>query len=219
MKQFNAHTLDDGWMLDVASGVAPRAMRVLAACQSALRADVYARYSAAETAFGALFESAPVAAVSSGALDAVMARIDEAPNAPFANAAAHDPVIPAALKCEIHRSVHKSWRRRIGGHSEIVLDSLCEEGVKARLLSIPPGKGAPEHGHAGEEITLVLSGSFNDGQARFERGDTCHAGPDLVHTPRVDSEETCICFAVELGDLKPTNPALSWANRVFGPIM
>ncbi len=219
MKQFNAHTLDDGWMLDVASGAAPRAVRVLAACQSALRADVHARFSAAETAFGVLFETAPAAAVSSGALDAVLARIDRGADVSFADTVAHDPLIPAALKREIHRSVHKTWRRKIGGHSEIVLDSLCEDGVKARLLSIPPGKGAPEHGHAGEEITLVLSGSFNDGQDRFERGDTCHAGPDLVHTPRVDSEETCICFAVELGDLKPTNPALAWANRVFGPIM
>ena len=148
-----------------------------------------------------------------------MDQIDDAVEEPDVERVAHDPVIPAVLQREIHRSLHKSWRRKIGGHSEIVLDSLCEPGVKARLLSIPPGKGAPEHGHAGEEITLVLSGSFNDGHERFERGDACHAGSDLVHTPRVDSEETCICLAVELGDLKPTHPALAFASRLLGPVM
>ncbi len=219
MKQFNSHTLDDGWMLDAASGAAPRAVRVLAACQSAIRADVHARYNAAETAFGALLETSPTATLSSNALDAVLSRISDEPEARDVDAVRHDPVMPAALQREIHRSLHKTWRRRIGGHSEIVLDSLSEPGVKARLLSIPPGKGAPEHGHEGEEITLVLSGSFHDGRDRFARGDACHAGPNLVHTPRVDSEETCICFAVELGELKPTHPALAWASRVFGPIM
>jgi putative transcriptional regulator len=218
MTYSNDHMLDDGWMLDAASGAAPRAVRVLAACQSALRPDVNSRYHAAETAFGALLESAPAARLSDNALAAVMARIDELP-ARQAEFAYFDPVIPAALKREIHRSVQKSWRRKIGGHSEIVLDSLSEPGVRARLLSIPPGKGAPEHGHGGEEITLVLSGSFTDGRSSYRRGDTCHADNSLVHAPRVDSDETCICFAVELGDLVPTNPALAAVSRLLGPIM
>jgi putative transcriptional regulator len=219
MKQVNHHMLDDGWMLDAASGAAPRAVRVLAACQSAIRPDVNSRYNAAETAFGVLLESAPTAALSAGALEAVLDQIDEDPGPPRVGFGDEDPVLPAVLKREVNRSVRKQWSRRIGGHSEIVLDSLCEPGVKARLLSIPPGKGAPEHGHEGEEITLVLSGSFHDGRARYGRGDACHAGPELVHTPRVDSEETCICFAVELGDLKPTHPALAAISRILGPIM
>jgi anti-sigma factor ChrR (cupin superfamily) len=31
-------------------------------------------------------------------------------------------------------------------------------------------------------------------------------GAGTVHHPVVDSEEPCICLAVELGELKPTNP-------------
>jgi putative transcriptional regulator len=219
MKQINDHMLDDGWMLDAASGAAPRAVRVLAACQSAIRSDVHSRYSAAETAFGALLETTPTASLLPGALEAVFDQIDAEPLEPRVELGDDDPVLPAPLKREVNRSVRKHWTRRIGGHSEIVLDSLCEPGVKARLLSIPPGKGAPEHGHAGEEITLVLSGSFHDGRASYGRGDACHAGPEMVHTPRVDSEETCICFAVEFGDLKPTHPALAAISRILGPIM
>lgn len=219
MKHVNDHMLDDGWMLDAASGAAPRAVRVLAACQSAIRPDVHAKYSAAETVFGALLEATPTASLAPGALDAVLDEIDADAIPPRIEVFDHDPVLPPPLKREVNRSVQKQWRRRTGGHSEIVLDSLCEPGVKARLLSIPPGKGAPEHGHGGEELTLVLSGSFNDGRASYARGDTCHAGPDLVHSPRVDSAETCICFAVELGDLRPTHPALAVVSRIFGPLM
>jgi len=220
MKQLNDHMLDDGWMLDAASGAAPRAVRVLAACQSAIRPDVHSRYRAAETTFGALLELTPTTSLSPGALEAVLDQIDaEPPAAQPIEIGDNDPVLPAPLKREVNRSVRKQWTRRIGGHSEIVLDSLCEPGVKARLLSIPPGKGAPEHGHDGEELTLVLSGSFHDGRASYGRGDTCHAGPELTHSPRVDSEETCICFAVELGDLRPTHPALAAISRIFGPIM
>lgn len=207
--------LSDGWLLDAASGAAPRAIRVLAACQADIRPDVGARLGVAEVAFGAFLENAPVASLRPDALASALAQLDDAAETVPAPSMDPDPVVPAVLKREMALSVSKQWRRRLGGHSEIVLDSLCEPGVKARLLSIPPGKGAPEHGHEGEELTLVLSGSFHDGEARYGRGDACYANAETIHTPRVDGTETCICFAVELGSLMPTNPALAAANRVI----
>ncbi len=215
MTHANEHILSDGWLLDAASGAAPRAIRVLAACQAELRPEAGARMGAAEAAFGALLETAPVASLRADALASTLAQLDDAQPSAAAPVADRDPVIPAVLKREMALSLSKQWRRRFGGHSEIVLDSLNEPGVKARLLSIPPGKGAPEHGHEGEELTLVLSGSFHDGQERYGRGDACYANADTIHTPRVDGEEACICFAVELGSLKPTNPALAAANRMI----
>ena len=219
MTYSNDHILPDGWLLDAASGAAPRAIRVMAACQAAIRPDAGARFGAAEAAFGALLESAPVAAMKPDALASTLAKIgDDEVSAP-AIRIEPDPILPALLKREMARSVSKQWRRRFGGHSEIVLDSLNEPGVKARLPSIPPGKGAPEHGHEGEEVTLVLSGAFFDGEERYSRGDACYATSETIHTPRVDSDETCICFAVELGALKPTHPALAAASRVLGSIL
>ena len=211
----NDHILCDAWLLDAASGAAPRAIRLLAACQADIRPEAGARLSAAEVAFGALLETAPIASLRPDALASALAQLDDGAETVPTPVSDPDPVIPALLKREMALSVSKHWRRRLGGHSEIVLDSLSEPGVKARLLSIPPGKGAPEHGHEGEELTLVLSGSFHDGEARYGRGDACYANADTIHTPRVDGDETCICFAVELGALKPTNPALAAANRVI----
>ena len=215
MMHANEHILADGWLLDAVSGAAPRAIRVLAACQAEMRPDAGARMDAAEMAFGALLEDVPVASLRPDALAATLARLDGMERPVAGAAIGRDPIIPSALKREMAMSASKPWRRRFGGHSEIVIDSLSEPGVKARLMSIPPGKGAPEHGHEGEEFTLVLSGSFHDGEARYGRGDTCYAATDTIHAPRVEGDETCICLAVELGALQPTNPALAAANRLI----
>jgi putative transcriptional regulator len=209
---FDTTKLDEGWMLDAASGAAPRAVRVLAACHGALNRDAGATLTAAETAFGALLESGPRAPVSPGSYDAVLARLDE--TAPVDDAPApRSAWLPRPLVSALARSGDPGWRRRFGGYHEIVLSDLCEPGVRARLLSIPKGKGAPEHDHEGEELTLVLSGSFVDGRGRYARGDACVAEPGVVHRPRVDSDDTCVCFAVELGDWRLTNPVLSTFDR------
>ncbi|MEQ8405409.1 MAG: cupin domain-containing protein [Oceanicaulis sp.] len=211
--QTDTKRLDDGWMMDAASGAAPRAVRVLAACHGALNADAGASLRAAESAFGALLEAAPRAAVAPGAYDAVLARLEdgEEETAPAPKSA----WLPRPLVGALARSGSPGWRRRFGGYHEILLSDLCEPGVRARLLSIPRGKGAPEHDHEGEELTLVLSGSFKDGRGRYARGDACVAEPGVIHRPRVDSEETCVCFAVELGEWRLTNPMLSTLDRLF----
>ena len=74
---FDPTRLDDGWLLDAASGAAPRAVRVLAACHGAINPQAGAALSAAESAFGALLEGAPKAPVSSATYDALLARLDE----------------------------------------------------------------------------------------------------------------------------------------------
>lgn len=212
IKQTDPNLLDDGWMMDAASGAAPRAVRVLAACHGAINREAGETLDCAESAFGALLESGPRAPVSRESYEAVLARLDEAepdvePEAP------RSTWLPRPLVTVMARSGSPGWRRRFGGYHEIVLTDLCEPGVRARLLSIPKGKGAPEHDHEGEELTLVLSGSFVDGRSRYGRGDACVAAPGVVHRPRVDSDETCVCLAVELGEWRLTNPMLSALDR------
>jgi len=211
-KQTDPILLDDGWMMDAASGAAPRAVRVLAACHGAINPTAGDTLDTAESAFGALLETGPRAPVSQASYEAVLKRLDET-DLDDEPAAPRSAWLPRPLVSALARSGSPGWRKRFGGYHEIVLSDLCEPGVRARLLSIPKGKGAPEHDHEGEELTLVLSGSFFDGRSRYTRGDTCVAEPGVVHRPRVDSDETCVCFAVELGDWRLTNPVLSTLDR------
>ena len=208
--------LDDGLFLDAASGAGPLAVRVLAACHAELNGEAAQRLDCAETTFGALLEIAPAAPVSNGLLARTMAELDLQEEEVERNEAAEWRGLPKALQSALPDSGVGGWCPRFGGMNEIVLDSLCEPGVHARLLKLPAGWRAPEHSHGGDEITLVLQGSFRDEVSRYAAGDVCHAASGHLHRPVVDGDEDCICLAVEFGELKPTNPVLSVAGAVLG---
>jgi putative transcriptional regulator len=63
------------------------------------------------------------------------------------------------------------------------------------LLKIAPGRTMPRHSHGGCEFTQILSGSFNDGRARFDAGDFDETDPHVTHQPVVTDEGECICLA------------------------
>lgn len=65
----------------------------------------------------------------------------------------------------------------------------------AQLLRIPPHTRIPEHGHGDIEITVVLSGSYCDGQEICVEGDAMLNTPDDVHTPRTQ-DQPCFCLVV-----------------------
>ena len=70
------------------------------------------------------------------------------------------------------------------------------------LLRINPGASVPRHGHAGDEVTLVLTGAFHDGRHHFGTGEISIAGEGIVHQPVADAGEVCYALAVSFGDLR-----------------
>ncbi|MCR9128324.1 MAG: cupin domain-containing protein [Alphaproteobacteria bacterium] len=208
--------LDEGLVLDAASGAAPVAVRVLAACQAELNDDAAGRLSAAETAFGALLECGPVAPVSIDLYTRTVAELGGFETAAAGEAVTQSSVFPRALERILSDGEPIVWDRRFGGMEEYVIHSLCEPGVHVRLLKLPVGWRAPEHAHGGDELTLVMSGAFRDEVGRYGPGEVCHAASGHMHRPVVDGEEACLCLVVEFGQLKPTNPILALADRVLG---
>jgi putative transcriptional regulator len=73
----------------------------------------------------------------------------------------------------------------------------------------------PNHGHAGEEFTMVLAGGYRDAQGSYRRGDVEVADGDVVHQPVADADGDCVCLVVTRGDLKPTG----LFARVLQPLM
>ena len=66
---------------------------------------------------------------------------------------------------------------------------------KLRLLKVAPGRGVPEHGHGGAELTLVLRGSFHDETGRYARGDVADLDETIEHQPVADpGASDCICL-------------------------
>ncbi|MFN3835183.1 MAG: cupin domain-containing protein [Glycocaulis sp.] len=207
--------IDDGFLLDHAAGNGPRAVQLLAECQSTMNPVAGARTGAAEAAFGALLEGLAPASIGPDALPHVLGLIGEHDAASGAGGA--QTGLPAPLQPFLDRQTggELRWTRRLGGMNEIVLDELSGDGTETSLVRLMPGGGIPDHDHGGEELTLILSGAFHDGRALFRAGDLCAAMPGTRHRPRVTGSEPCICLAVSMAPWRPANPLYGLAGRLM----
>ena len=62
----------------------------------------------------------------------------------------------------------------------------------ARLLWMAPGKSVPPHGHQGEEMTLILSGGYYDGDEAYTAGDLHLADHKTPHVPVAMEDKPCL---------------------------
>jgi putative transcriptional regulator len=86
--------------------------------------------------------------------------------------------------------------------------------LKAKLLRIEPGHGAPNHDHTGTEYTLVLAGAFHDGADRYGPGDLSVKRVGQIHHPIATHDGVCIALSVEEGGVAFTG-ALGLLQRMF----
>jgi putative transcriptional regulator len=71
-----------------------------------------------------------------------------------------------------------------------------------RLFKIAPGVALPEHGHDGQELTLILRGSYADSTGTYRVGDVADLDADTAHNPVACPVEGCICLAATEGALR-----------------
>lgn len=83
------------------------------------------------------------------------------------------------------------------------------------LYDIKAGGRMPEHEHRGEEITVLLKGSFSDADGKYVKGDFVvrHAGER--HQPTATLDTDCICL-VSLE--QPVKPSSLW-YRLMEPFV
>ncbi|MDO8909496.1 MAG: ChrR family anti-sigma-E factor [Pseudohongiella sp.] len=80
----------------------------------------------------------------------------------------------------------------------------CKDRQTA-IYDIKAGGRMPEHEHRGEEITVLLKGSFSDAEGKYVRGDFVvrHAGER--HQPTATLDTDCICLVSLAEPVKPTS--------------
>ena len=86
---------------------------------------------------------------------------------------------------------------------------------KLFLMRIAPGTAMPEHSHGGEEITLILSGAYNDKFGRYARGDVADLDESIEHQPIVEPDAACVCLVATEA---PTR-FKSWPARLLQPLI
>ncbi len=77
-----------------------------------------------------------------------------------------------------------------------------DNGARVFLLKAAPGTKLPRHTHTGNELTLVLKGTFTHELGRYCTGDLDDADETIKHQPVVDAGEECICLVAMNGQLR-----------------
>ncbi|MSO77414.1 MAG: anti-sigma factor [Alphaproteobacteria bacterium] len=210
----------DTLLLDYAAGGLAEAMSVLVASHLALCPACRRAVDGLDAIGGALLADLPREQVAEGALDRMLARLDEMP-APIPPLPSFDGetlrVLPAPLRSYIGRNLAEvEWRRLVPGIEQYKLPVADggELGATAELLRFRPGAKVPRHTHVGEEAILVLQGGFTDETGHYVRGDVAQGDETVTHRPVGDPGEPCICFAVLDEPVRLTGP-LGWAQKLF----
>ncbi len=226
------HHLDEATLVSYVAGSMSQAMALVVACHISMCAACRERVHESEAIGGMLLDSLNPAQVSDDALAKVLACLDDEPEldakvadtrfdktAAFAKAASLNKKtpfsehnrqaiavhsdIPRPLDDYIGASLDKvEWKRIVPGVHYHDLPCKTERGGASRLLRIAPGKAMLPHSHDGNELTLILRGSYTDEVGRFTVGDIADLDSEIQHQPLVDSSEACICLIATDAPLK-----------------
>lgn len=206
LSSYAAGTLAEGWSLAVATHLA-----LCPACRTRLKQF--------EQIGGQLLETVEPEVLKADTWDSFKDRLREQPQTAAYSAPRVETIMPTVIPEPLRSYVggdlpELKWKSLGRGAYQVPVKTSDKE-TQVRLLRIPAGKPVPEHGHGGRELTLVLSGSFDDGTGLFARGDIEEADANLIHQPVASPDGDCICLAVTDAPLK----FQSWLMRLVQPLI
>ncbi len=202
--------LTNDLLLSYFVGGLPKPFSVLIASHLAFCGRCRADAERLEAIGGRLFASLEDEGNADAGLGALLARLDEPAPVPAKISAATDDSetmarLPSPLRNFVGRPLRElPWRQVLTGISIADIATIKEHGARARLVLSRRDITLPRHVHAGNELTLVLSGGLNEQHGHFRRGDVLVVEPGEVHQPKTDADEDCLCFAVTDGAVRFT---------------
>lgn len=212
--------LSDDMLIDYASGAADEALALLIAAHLDYCPDCRKRLAEIEAVGGALLDSLPPAPLEHLTLDGLLARIEaedetgeSAPTGCRDAGLAGDDWLPAALKpyvAEVAAGTAATvedwpWKTLARDTDKIDLP-VSRRCFSALLLRVRAGAVGPRHGHTGNELVLVMCGSYVDDTGTYQPGDVTHNGPNSEHRPVAGPERDCICLVIMDAPLRLAGP-------------
>ena len=202
------HHIDGDMLVAYAAGTLGQAESIVVATHLSLCPSCRAGLAATEAVGGALLEDIAPAPIFETAIATVLSRLDGAaltPDSPKAEAQTLSGVLlPRCVRDHLPEDLnHLRWSWVSPGvkYAEMLKDT---DGVRIGLILGAAGAKIAEHGHSGEELTVVLSGGYRDGGAQFRRGDIHSMGEATVHQPVIDADGECLSLLMLSGPIKPT---------------
>lgn len=147
-------------------------------------------------------------AVSEDSFAALMARVSagaqqekapvtvsvQTPHDDVEDAAQSHVFLPRAVRRLVSGSLDKLRWVQLGKALRVAPLQVSDESRDTAIYDIRAGGRMPEHEHRGEEITVLLQGSFSDADGSYKRGDFVvrHAGES--HQPTATMDKDCLCL-------------------------
>ena len=199
----DVHNLGD--LLD--ARMSDPAISLLAQTTASMRADPDYFQREDDVANGLFLAGEAPAGLDNDALARALARIDDSV-AMDRRAAEQIPegdprmaelmALPSPLReAALEALKHRGWT--FGGFGIRRLALMDGDGSQAELMRVEPGFGAAQHDHAAEELTLIVTGAYDDGHGRYQAGDLSVARPGFSHAPKAEMGEVCYLLAVTYG--------------------
>jgi putative transcriptional regulator len=197
-----AHKLKDEWLLSYAAGALNPGRSLMVASHLAYHDDLQNTVADGEAIGGALLNSMAEADVNDTVFDQLMSRIDQNPVAEVKPITSGSSPYPEALTDFIDGDVNSlKWHFMGPGMQQTRLWTGPND-ERLWLLKARGGVMVPEHGHNGEEWTLLLKGSYNTAFGDFGVGDIDIADADIVHQPKINPDEECVCLVLAEGPVR-----------------
>lgn len=210
------HHLDTSTILAYAAGTLNEAFSVVAASHLAVCPACRDAVRAAESLGGELLGGMADSAVSQDCRSRTLAALEQA--------TIHRLPIPAPrseLPAPLSRLIDTvsfsdiAWKKKAPGVAMFDVKLPAQARGQLKLLRINAGRAMPEHGHGGEEITMVLKGAYRDHMGRFAKGDVADLDEEIEHKPVVEQDCDCICL---VATERPTR-FKSLAARIIQPFV
>lgn len=199
-------------LLAYAAGTLSPPEAVVVAAHLALRPANDAWVRQLQAVGGAFLQEAAPAPLTDDALTRALTRIETDAGAAKLPAPLNDmPELPEPLR----RYGLGPWRWIGPGIRVRDVHAPRDGDCRVILLRIDPGRETPRHTHGGVELTCVLSGAYATETERFGVGDLEEADGDVLHQPRVVSDEPCLCAVALDGQIQLDG----WLGRLMQPFV
>ncbi|MGB5326441.1 MAG: ChrR family anti-sigma-E factor [Pseudomonadales bacterium] len=218
MTQFHP---DINWLVDFSSGSMPLANALCVSAHLEYCGRCRQRVAELNALGGSLMKNGagstagPVVAaeepVSASILDAVFSAIDAcenqtgevpvaaaqtpAPRAVKDSSGATGGKLPSCLDKLLPQGIDKLNWQKLGSGLKVARLGAGDEKCEVALHRLSAGGGVANHDHRGEEVTVVLQGSFSDRRGLYLPGDFIVMGQGDQHRPIASKDMDCLCLA------------------------
>lgn len=224
LHRMNHHHPDSQWLTEYVAGTLSDSQALCVSTHLSYCSDCGAEVAELGAVGSVVFENQPPSAPVDQKLFAqIMQKIEgREMQSQDQSEPVHSPLVtmpPAIRKLMPDGMDNLPWKK-LGKRIRIAtLDRLDEEREVA-LHKLMPGGAVANHDHHGQEITVVLCGSFSDQDGVYRAGDFIVRDTGDTHRPTVNNDEECICLSVSDAPVKFTgvlarllNPLVAYQHK------